>query len=233
MDVAPDPTPPNGIMSDDRLQPTSSTKSADSGHPRERHIRHFRSRVMGYAPCKERLQKVGEEHGRHPPAAGSRTARRCLDPPPRFWRGACPAADPAQGRRPDDGHNRREVDWQELAATRRSVREYLDTLDDAAWGAASVRRNAKLSTNEPSSLFLREIPPIHEASIRARHFRSRYLSMAALGASDTFRLGPGRDCSADYGPSRDPDQTTGDPTRRFTLRLDAAFAPDCTIRGDR
>ena len=30
-----------------------------------------------------------------------------------------------------------EVDWQELAVARRSVREYLDTLDDAAWGAAS------------------------------------------------------------------------------------------------
>jgi transposase len=29
------------------------------------------------------------------------------------------------------------VDWHELATTRRSVREYLDTLDDAAWGAAS------------------------------------------------------------------------------------------------
>jgi len=30
-----------------------------------------------------------------------------------------------------------EADWQALATTRRSVREYLDTLDDAAWGAAS------------------------------------------------------------------------------------------------
>ncbi len=30
-----------------------------------------------------------------------------------------------------------EVDWSELAMTRRSVREYLDKLDDAAWGAAS------------------------------------------------------------------------------------------------
>src|SRR3954462_7143232 len=29
------------------------------------------------------------------------------------------------------------VDWNELARTRRSVREYLDTLDEAAWGAAS------------------------------------------------------------------------------------------------
>ena len=30
-----------------------------------------------------------------------------------------------------------EVDWEAMAATRRSVKEYLDTLDDAAWGAAS------------------------------------------------------------------------------------------------
>jgi hypothetical protein len=30
-----------------------------------------------------------------------------------------------------------EVDWRELATTRRSVRAYLDRLDEAAWGAAS------------------------------------------------------------------------------------------------
>src|SRR5579862_6293118 len=29
------------------------------------------------------------------------------------------------------------IDWEAMAATRRSVREYLDTLDEAAWGAAS------------------------------------------------------------------------------------------------
>src|SRR3954449_2720243 len=29
------------------------------------------------------------------------------------------------------------ADWSDLARTRRSVREYLDTLDEAAWGAAS------------------------------------------------------------------------------------------------
>jgi hypothetical protein len=28
-------------------------------------------------------------------------------------------------------------DWRSLAASRRAVREYLDTLDQAAWGAAS------------------------------------------------------------------------------------------------
>jgi ABC-type Fe2+-enterobactin transport system substrate-binding protein len=30
-----------------------------------------------------------------------------------------------------------QYDWQGLARTRRSVREYLDTLDEAAWGTAS------------------------------------------------------------------------------------------------
>jgi hypothetical protein len=30
-----------------------------------------------------------------------------------------------------------EVDWDAIAKTRRSVREYLDTLDEVAWGAAS------------------------------------------------------------------------------------------------
>jgi len=30
-----------------------------------------------------------------------------------------------------------DVDWEAIARTRRSVREYLDTLDQAAWGAAS------------------------------------------------------------------------------------------------
>jgi hypothetical protein len=30
-----------------------------------------------------------------------------------------------------------QVDWKAMAETRRSVQEYLDTLDDAAWGAAS------------------------------------------------------------------------------------------------
>ena len=35
-----------------------------------------------------------------------------------------------------------EVDWEAMAATRRSVSEYLDTLDEAAWGAASEVRRA-------------------------------------------------------------------------------------------
>ncbi|WP_020186155.1 IS1182 family transposase [Methylopila sp. 73B] len=44
-----------------------------------------------------------------------------------------------------------EVDWEELAATRRSVREYLDTLDDAAWGAASETRPKFVSRSDPAA----------------------------------------------------------------------------------
>ena len=38
----------------------------------------------------------------------------------------------ANRQRSADGSD--DVDWDALAASRRSVREYLDTLDDAAWG---------------------------------------------------------------------------------------------------
>src|ERR1700688_4357120 len=44
-----------------------------------------------------------------------------------------------------------EVDWQELATTRRSVREYLDTLDDAAWGAASEVVPKFISPSDPAA----------------------------------------------------------------------------------
>jgi len=44
-----------------------------------------------------------------------------------------------------------EVDWQELAATRRSVREYLDTLDDGAWGAASEVVPKFISPSDPAA----------------------------------------------------------------------------------
>ncbi|PZQ86809.1 MAG: IS5/IS1182 family transposase [Leifsonia xyli] len=44
-----------------------------------------------------------------------------------------------------------EVDWEELAASRRSVREYLDTLDDAAWGAASETRPKFVSRSDPAA----------------------------------------------------------------------------------
>ena len=38
-----------------------------------------------------------------------------------------------------------------MAATSRSVREYLDTLDDAAWGAASEVRPKFISKSDPAA----------------------------------------------------------------------------------
>jgi transposase len=42
-------------------------------------------------------------------------------------------------------------DWQALARTRRSVREYLDTLDEAAWGAASETVPKFVSRSDPAA----------------------------------------------------------------------------------
>lgn len=44
-----------------------------------------------------------------------------------------------------------ETDWQTLARTRRSVREYLDTLDEAAWGAASPLVPKFISKSDPAA----------------------------------------------------------------------------------
>src|SRR5438067_8171062 len=44
-----------------------------------------------------------------------------------------------------------ELDWEATAATHRSVREYLDTLDEAAWGAASEVRPKFLSRSDPAA----------------------------------------------------------------------------------
>src|SRR6185503_13590421 len=44
-----------------------------------------------------------------------------------------------------------EVDWDELAASRRSVCEYLETLDDAAWGAASPVKPKFVSKSDPAA----------------------------------------------------------------------------------
>jgi transposase len=43
------------------------------------------------------------------------------------------------------------VDWTALAETRRSVREYLDTLDEAAWGAASEVKPKFVSKSDPAA----------------------------------------------------------------------------------
>jgi transposase len=47
--------------------------------------------------------------------------------------------------------NSDDVDWQALAKTRRSVREYLDTLDNAAWGAASEVVPKFISKSDPAA----------------------------------------------------------------------------------
>ena len=43
------------------------------------------------------------------------------------------------------------VDWRELATTRRSVREYIDRLDEAAWGAASEVVPKFISPSDPAA----------------------------------------------------------------------------------
>ena len=43
------------------------------------------------------------------------------------------------------------VDWDDLARSRRSVREYLDTLDHAAWGAASPTTPKFVSRSDPAA----------------------------------------------------------------------------------
>ncbi|ANW02763.1 hypothetical protein LMTR13_23940 [Bradyrhizobium icense] len=44
-----------------------------------------------------------------------------------------------------------EVDWKTIAGMRRSVREYLDTLDEAAWGAASETVPKFISKSDPAA----------------------------------------------------------------------------------
>jgi transposase len=44
-----------------------------------------------------------------------------------------------------------DVDWEAIARTRRSVREYLDTLDQAAWGAASETVPKFISKSDPAA----------------------------------------------------------------------------------
>lgn len=44
-----------------------------------------------------------------------------------------------------------EVDWEAMAVIRRSVREYLDTLNEAAWGAASEVKPKFVSCSDPAA----------------------------------------------------------------------------------
>lgn len=43
-----------------------------------------------------------------------------------------------------------ETDWPELAKTQRAIQEYLDTLDDAAWGSASAVTPKFIATSDPA-----------------------------------------------------------------------------------
>lgn len=43
-------------------------------------------------------------------------------------------------------------DWEALARTRRSVRKYLDRLDEAAWGAASEAVPKFISRSDPAAM---------------------------------------------------------------------------------
>jgi transposase len=45
----------------------------------------------------------------------------------------------------------RPTDWRSIAASRRAVREYLDTLDQAAWGAASATVPKFVSASDPAA----------------------------------------------------------------------------------
>jgi transposase len=48
-----------------------------------------------------------------------------------------------------------DVDWEAVATTRRSVREYLDTLDEAAWGAGKVLTSTGTLVNDGATLLYR------------------------------------------------------------------------------
>ena len=75
-----------------------------------------------------------------------------------------------------------EVDWEAMAATRRSVREYLDTLDEAAWGAASeveaevrlaVRSGGAMDRRAEGACLLRLRHQLPDRSRPRRHRRRR------------------------------------------------------------
>ena len=59
-----------------------------------------------------------------------------------------------------------DVDWDALAASRRSVREYLDTLDDAAWGAASPVQPKFVSKSDPAAQWTGLLGQLRSAAAR-------------------------------------------------------------------
>jgi transposase len=97
----------------------------------------------------------------------------------------------------------REVDWEGMAATRRSVREYLDTLDDAAWGAATEVQPKFVSKSDPAAQWRRspqgpcllrlchELPD-RPRSCRHRRRRSEPRYQAGRGRGDAHHDRPGQ-----------------------------------------
>src|SRR5262245_21443240 len=69
------------------------------------------------------------------------------------------------------------VDWPALAATRRSVQEYLNTLDDAAWGAASEVGPKFISCSDPAAQWT--------GALKGHAFFARCVNEAAPSNSTT------------------------------------------------
>ncbi len=100
----------------------------------------------------------------------------------------------ANKQRSADG--KEEVDWEAMARTRRSVREYLDTLDDAAWGAASEVKPKFVSKSDPAAqwtgahkarlLRLCHQLPDRPRPCRHRRCRAYAIRQAEVGASRTM-----------------------------------------------
>ena len=81
------------------------------------------------------------------------TVRRCIDEG--FVGGEGFAVDAsliqADANKQRSAEGSESVDWDDLARTRRSVREYLDTLDETAWGAASEAKPKFVSRSDPAA----------------------------------------------------------------------------------
>jgi hypothetical protein len=78
---------------------------------------------------------------------------------------ASPIAADANKQRSAAGSD--DVDWEAIARTRRSVREYLDTLDEAAWGAASETVPKFISKSDPAAQWTWP-PTVPTAQLRCR-----------------------------------------------------------------
>ena len=81
------------------------------------------------------------------------TVRRCLDEGLVGGEGFAVDASliQADANKQRSAEGSESVDWDDLARTRRSVREYLDTLDEAAWRAASEAKPKFVSRSDPAA----------------------------------------------------------------------------------